>query len=219
MVHNDAVAGIVPFTDNFDDLSNLNGYQFEFRCERCGNGYRSPYQANIKERGKGLLRMASSLFDSAGIDRISNAAESLQYDRGTNSKQKDKALAEAVEAVRDHFRQCRGCGNWVCVDVCWNHDIGQCGNCSPFVAEEVSRAQAAAQLEQIKEKARETDWTESLDMATRAKVTCGSCNAKVEGGKFCPECGEKLTKTSFCSECGAKLNEGVKFCSECGSKQ
>jgi hypothetical protein len=26
----------VPFTDNFSDLSNADGYQFEFRCERCG---------------------------------------------------------------------------------------------------------------------------------------------------------------------------------------
>ena len=30
---------------------------------------------------------------------LSNAAETLNYNRGTNSKQKDKALAEAVEAA------------------------------------------------------------------------------------------------------------------------
>jgi hypothetical protein len=37
------MADIVPFTDNYVDLSNDSGYQFEFRCERCGNGYRSPF--------------------------------------------------------------------------------------------------------------------------------------------------------------------------------
>lgn len=219
MVHNDGVSGIVPFTDNYDDLSNLEGYQFEFRCERCGNGYRSPYQPDVKERGKGFLRAAGSLFGNAGLDRLANAADSLSYDRGTNSKQKDKALAEAVEAVRHNFKQCRGCGNWVCVDVCWNNEVGQCANCSPFVAEEISRAQAAAQVEQIHEKARTIDWTEDLDLTSRAKVKCPSCSATVEGGKFCPECGEKLSKTAFCSECGTELDAGAKFCTECGTKQ
>jgi hypothetical protein len=140
--------GLVPFTDNFNDLSNLNGYQFEFHCERCGNGYRSPFQANRKEQGRGLLRAAGSLVGGKASE-LANVAEQWQYDRGTNSKAKDKALAHAVESVRDEFRQCRGCGDWVCVAVCWNHEVGQCLVCSPSVAEEVSRAQAAAQKDQI----------------------------------------------------------------------
>ena len=128
---------IVPFTDNFSDLSNLEGYQFEFHCERCGNGYRSPYVKNIKEQGRGFLRAANSLLGGK-LNQISGAAETLSYDRGTNSKQKDKALADAVEAVKDQFKQCRGCGNWVCVAVCWNAEVGQCSMCSPFVTEEIS---------------------------------------------------------------------------------
>lgn len=213
------MAGIVPFTDNFDDLSNLEGYQFEFRCERCGNGYRSPYVADVKEKGRGLLRAAGNLFQSSGLDRLSDAADSMQWNRSTNSKAKDKALADAVEAVRDEFKQCRGCGDWVCIHVCWNHEVGQCVQCSPFVAEELSRAQAAAQLEQIKEKVKETDWTEDLDLKNRTKVKCPSCSAVVEGGKFCPECGEGLSKGGFCGECGAGMKAGAKFCTECGSKQ
>jgi len=91
------MAGIVPFTDNFDDLSNMEGYQFEFRCERCGNGYRSPYVPDVKEKGRGLLRAAGSLFGGAA-ESLSNAADRLNYDRGTNSKAKD-ALADAVAAA------------------------------------------------------------------------------------------------------------------------
>jgi ribosomal protein L32 len=120
-----------------------------------------------------------------------NAAQTLSWDRGTNSKAKDKALTAAVEVVRPKFKQCRGCGNWVCADVCWNHEIGQCVVCSPLVAEEISRAQAAAQVEQIRQKTREHDWTSELDLTTRAKVACPSCGAMVEGGKFCAECGTK----------------------------
>lgn len=52
---------IIPFTDNIDDLSNERGYQFEFYCERCGNGYRSPFQDDLKAKGVGLLRAAGGL--------------------------------------------------------------------------------------------------------------------------------------------------------------
>lgn len=208
---------IVPFTDNFRDLSNYEGYQFEFVCERCGNGYRSPYIKDIKETGRGLLRSAGSLLGGR-MAQLSNAAEQLSYDRGTNSKAKDKALGEAVELVRDEFKQCRGCGDWVCAPVCWNHEIGQCLTCSPSVAEEVSRAQAAAQVEQIREKTREVDWTSDLDLQNRAKVSCGSCGAKISGGKFCPECGQPTAKKVFCTNCGTEETSGAKFCSECGEK-
>ncbi|MEY2421284.1 MAG: hypothetical protein QOI95_1351 [Acidimicrobiaceae bacterium] len=211
---------IIAFTDNIRDLSNAEGYQFEFVCERCGNGYRSPYIRDVKERGRGFLRAASSMFGDRveSLGKLSNAAEALQYDRGTNSPQKDKAMKQAVEAVKDQFKQCRGCGNWVCVPVCWNHDIGQCLTCSPSVAEEVSRAQAAAQMRQIRDKAETVDWTEDIDIAERAKVTCPHCQAKIDGGKFCPECGEALSAKKFCGECGAESDAGVKFCAECGTK-
>lgn len=214
--HPAAVSEIIRFTDNIRDLSNENGFQFEFHCERCGNGYRSPYQPNRVEQGRGLLRGVGSLFGGK-LQQISSATQQLQWDRGTNSKAKDKAMKEAVEAVSDQFTQCRGCGDWMCKPVCWNHEIGQCLRCAPSVGDEISKAQAAAQVEQIQQKVRETDWTENLDLTTRAKVTCGSCGERVEGGKFCPSCGDKLTKSAFCTECGNEMPAGAKFCSECGT--
>ena len=206
---------IVPFTDNYQDLSNTDGYQFEFRCERCGNGYRSPFQADLREKGRGLLRAAGGLFGGS-LSNLTNAADSA-LDRGTNSEAKDDALRKAVEEVSPQFRQCRACGNWVCAAVCWNDEIGQCATCSPFVTDELSRAQAAAQVEQIQQKVRETDWTAGIDTTTRAKVACPHCGAAVSGGKFCGECGQKLAATSFCTGCGSELAEGTKFCGECGT--
>jgi hypothetical protein len=211
------VSEIVQFTDNIRDLSNQNGYQFEFVCERCGNGYRSPFISDKKEMGRGLLRSAGNLFGGK-IREFSSAAESWQYDRATNSPAKDRAMRHAVEAVREQFHQCRGCGNWVCDPVCWNHEIGQCLNCSPSVVDELSRAQAAAQVEQINEKVREIDWTSDLDLANRAKVKCPECGAAVDGGKFCASCGAKISKKVFCTECGAEQDDGAKFCSECGAR-
>jgi Double zinc ribbon len=211
--------GMVPFTDNVNDLSNFEGYQFEFFCERCGNGYRSAFMRDQKERGKGFLRGASALLGDRfqSLNKLSNAADSVALDRGTNSPAKDKAMREAVEEIRPQFAQCRACSNWVCKDICWNHDIGQCLNCSPKVEDELSRAQAAAQVEQIQQKVRDVDWTSDLDLAERAKVQCNQCGASVQGGKFCPECGGKLTLTKFCSNCGSELNETARFCGECGT--
>jgi len=37
------MAGEIEFTTNYSDLSTDNGFQFEFRCERCGNGYRTEF--------------------------------------------------------------------------------------------------------------------------------------------------------------------------------
>ena len=206
----------VHFTDNVRDLSNAEGYQFEFVCERCGNGYRSEFVPDKLERGKGLLRSAGSLLGGKVAD-LSNAASQFQWDRATNSKAKDKALAKAVEACKDEFRQCRGCGDWVCKAVCWNEELGQYLTCSPSVAEELSRAQAQAQVEQIQERVREVDWTRDIDIAERAKVTCPSCSAKIDGGKFCPECGTKLARSVFCTNCGTEMPDGAKSCGECGT--
>ncbi|BCJ37739.1 hypothetical protein Athai_52420 [Actinocatenispora thailandica] len=209
---------LVPFTDNVDDLSNTEGYQFEFRCERCGNGYRSPFKRDKVETGRGLLRAVGSLFGGMAED-VSRSVEQWRYDRATNSPAKDRALTEAVTAVRGRFRQCRGCGDWMCVDVCWNDDIGQCLQCAPAVAEEMSRAQAAAQRDQIWEKAQRTDWTEGLDVGHRAVVQCPECAAKVDGGKFCSSCGASLAPKTRCPGCGHDGNRvGALFCAECGSK-
>ena len=36
----------IEFTDNYQDLSTDNGFQFKFFCQGCGNGYMSSWQAN-----------------------------------------------------------------------------------------------------------------------------------------------------------------------------
>jgi hypothetical protein len=202
------------FTDNVRDLSNQDGYQFEFMCERCGNGYRSPFARDKLAFGGKLLRAAGDLMGGNGY-RLSQAASYM--DRGTNSVGKDKAMKAAVETVREEFKQCRGCGDWMCHQVCWNDEIGQCLRCSPAVAEEIARAQAAAQVQQIRTKAETVDWTRGLDISTRAVVTCPTCSAKVDGGRFCSSCGTSLKVAVVCPGCEYTKNaEGAAFCSQCG---
>ena len=213
-----AVADSVPFTDNFSDLSNAQGYQFEFRCERCGNGFRSAFQRDNVETGRSVLRAVGSFFGGTLRD-LSNSADQWRYDRATNSAAKDRALDTAVKEISPNFRQCRGCGDWMCQTQCWNDEIGQCLRCSPSVAEEVARAQSAAQRDQIWEQAREKDWTSAVDVDTRAKLTCPGCGLKTDSGKFCSSCGTSLAMVVKCAGCGNETSKaGAMFCSDCGAK-
>jgi DNA-directed RNA polymerase subunit M/transcription elongation factor TFIIS len=91
--------------------------------------------------------------------------------------------------------------------------------CSPAVAEEVSRAQASAQRDQIWQQATQQDWTKNVDIETRATLSCPSCGSKVGGGKFCSSCGSSLTPAVKCAGCGYADNApGAVFCSEFGTR-
>ncbi len=120
--------GMIPFTDNYQDKSTEYGYQFEFDCERCGNGYSSSSQKSAAGMGGGLLRAASGLFAGAFGRGASTVEEMADMARGAG---RDAALRKAVEEMRPYFHQCHRCGNWVCRDVCWNEQAGLCTACSP----------------------------------------------------------------------------------------
>ena len=68
--------GFTPFTSNYQDLSTNQGYQFEFRCDICGSGYRSEYQKNLLGTGASILGGASNLI--GGLWGARNVADSAQ---------------------------------------------------------------------------------------------------------------------------------------------
>ncbi len=39
------MADKIEFVRNYSDHSTDNGFQFEFTCNRCGNGYKTPFKA------------------------------------------------------------------------------------------------------------------------------------------------------------------------------
>lgn len=212
------MSSAVPFTDNFSDLSNTEGFQFEFRCERCGNGFRSAFQRDTIATGQGLLRSVGNLFGGS-LEELGNAVSNFTLNRSTNSAAKDKALEKAVQEIAPNFAQCRGCGQWVCRDVCWNAHAGQCVNCAPLVEDELSRLQHDAQQEQIRVKLESTDLVGGMDVAADNRHGCPSCGARTApGAKFCAECGTPLAVVTHCPSCGNELGPGAKFCAECGTK-
>lgn len=214
---------LVQFVNNYDDLSTDRGYQFRFRCDRCGNGHMSEFQTSVVGTAGSVLRVASDLF-GGWFNSVGHSSYEIQ--RAVGGGAHDRALSAAVEEGKKHFRQCSRCGKWVCPDVCWNHSAGQCEECAPDFAEEFAsshaQAKAAAVREQLQEKARTTDYVSGVDMSaaaiqTNTGVKCAKCDKSV-AGKFCPDCGAAVARPRHCGQCGTALTAKTRFCPECGEK-
>ena len=55
------MAALIPFTSNYTDVSTYEGYQFEFHCQRCGNGYRSAFRHSVTGFGGRLAALGGGI--------------------------------------------------------------------------------------------------------------------------------------------------------------
>ena len=211
------MAGIVPFTDNYSDHSTEAGYQFEFFCERCGNGYKSGFKASALGIGTKVARGLGGLLGSSGLGNVGYAG--YEAKDLTESQAKDKALREATEEMKPYFKQCHRCGQWVCKEICWNEEYGLCVNDSPKLEQELAAMQSEAQMQQVREKVQDVDFASDVNVERRQVALCPSCGAEAEhSGKFCPNCGQALSLPVTCGRCGTESPRGTKFCPECGNQ-
>lgn len=212
----------VPFTNNYTDNSTREGYQFEFHCQRCGNGYSSSFQHSVMGFGGRMLNLGGGILGGAVGDRASRVGGAAEWMRdGDRGSTRDKALAKAVAEVRDQFEQCHRCGQWVCRRVCWNQERGLCTSCAPKLDHEIAGIQAAVQVEQLNVKLRENSLIGALNTSDQGTGLCPKCGESAGGGKFCQHCGTPLAAApaatkKFCANCGSQLS-GAKFCAECGT--
>lgn len=209
----------IEFTRNYSDQSTDHGFQFEFQCDRCGNGYRTSFKPFALGAVNGALDTASSLlgglFGSAA--NVSGRVTEARRERA-----REEAFIEAVGQIKPSFRQCPRCSSWVCLKSCWNEKRGLCKNCAPDLGVEMSAAQSSRSVEEVwahaamaeeDKKLAEGNWRETI------RASCPECGAALAGNsKFCPECGAKLKTAAFCPECGQKVDPNAKFCGECGHK-
>lgn len=213
--------GNTAFTRNYTDRSNDTGYQFEFHCDKCGNGYRSTFQASALGVGAKIAKGLGSLFGGSPLWAAGNAAEHMKD--GLRGKAWDDAYEKAIGEIRPKFHQCTRCGNWVCPEVCWNEARGLCEACAPDLAEEAAHHQAHIAADQLATKMRDVDLVAGIDPAAQMLSGCPSCKARLQpGAKFCAGCGKPTgaaAKKAFCIGCGAQLAAGAKFCGECGAAQ
>ena len=205
----------IEFTNNYEDLSTDQGFQFKFYCERCGDGFMSSFQTNALGVAGSLLRGASSLLGGV-LGRVGDSAYEVQ--RAVGGPQHDAALRQAVEEVKPLFRKCRRCGDWMCAQTCWNASATMCKQCAPIAEEEESAIRSEHVRTQV---ANDLFLEENRRMSEKGKevaAKCPECGTPTLGKKFCPGCGAKLAAANaFCGECGAKLTPGARFCGECGA--
>ena len=217
------MSNMVPFTNNYTDMSTREGYQFEFHCMRCGNGYASTFQHSVTGFGGRLLRIGGDLLGGDVGQKAAEVGWDAEWMRdGLRGSTRDKALAKAAQEMQAYFNQCHRCGQWVCEQICWNGERGVCTSCAPRLDQEIAGMQAQAQVEQLHQKIQQVDWTPGMNYRDQAVGVCPSCQQETGGGKFCQHCGTSLlaapTPTrKFCGNCGTAVKPGTMFCSECGT--
>lgn len=129
----------IVFVSNYSDLSTDEGFQFEFICNRCGTGYRTPFKGSVTGTISGVLDTASSIL--GGV--FGTAAEvSDRVQSSTWEKAHDDAFREATNEIKPKFIQCPRCSTWVCREQCWNTKKGLCKECAPDLGVEMAAAQA-----------------------------------------------------------------------------
>ncbi len=203
----------ISFSDNYSDLSEREGFQFEFYCERCGDAWRSEFKRYAAGTAGSILDTASSLLGGllGGARDVADRIGDAGY-----RKAHDKAFAEAVEQAKVHFKRCRRCGNYFCAK-CFNPSVNLCTGCAPSVEDEANVAAREAEIEMARQKAQAAVMRGKK--TTDGHVVCEACGARVAMAKFCAECGAKMEIKPLCSACQAELVPGAKFCPECGEKQ
>ncbi len=97
------------FTDNYQDRGTREGYQFEFFCRHCGNGYTSSFQHSVTGFGGRLLRIGGDLVGGTVGQTASQVGWDAEWMRdGLRGSARDKALARAVDRARPPgFCACR----------------------------------------------------------------------------------------------------------------
>ncbi|MEO7110748.1 MAG: zinc ribbon domain-containing protein [Polyangiaceae bacterium] len=160
---------LIAFTKNHQDLSTDRGYQFNFYCDKCGNGFMTSFQASVIGTAGSVLRAAGSIFGGV-VSSAGNGAYEMQ--RAVGGPAHDSAFKAAVEECKGHFCQCRNCGLWVCPEVCWNGQAGQCKACAPDFNTQFASAQAHAKVDaarsQLQQAAQKVDYVQNTDMSAGA---------------------------------------------------
>src|SRR5258705_113432 len=141
----------VEFTRNHRDHSNDQGFQFEFCCDKCGNGWRSGFQTNKLGMAGRFLPAPGGFFGGPPSEPPPAGDHVKDALRG---KAWDDAFAVSVVEGKARFKQCTKCGRWVCPDVCWNAERGLCEECAPDLREAAASIQAHVAVEQLNDKAR-----------------------------------------------------------------
>ena len=212
------------FSDNYEDNSTDEGFQFTFFCDSCREGYKTRFIPS-KSHNKGsffaglgqAISVGASLFGQSGIgnsvergtDILSQKFEGMTPEW---HKEHEEAFMIAQNEAKGYFHRCPKCKSWVC-DNDWNEQEGLCVDCAPRVNVEVAAAKGRKLVQDVEAKAQTT--TVFNGEIESKQTICPNCGKPAGEGKFCNNCGTPLTMLK-CPKCGAKNQAGARFCGECG---
>jgi hypothetical protein len=188
----------IQFTRNHSDHSTDKGYQFEFFCDRCGNGFKSEFKASMTGYATGAIRAAGSIFGGvfgragAGAYEIERAIQGPGHDRhsGASGDQPQFASAEVhALGVPDHLLE----------PAPW-----------PLRARRARNRGRRRSPPRRSGEDRDGDLTRELDSAGAAAPR----RAARPRAKFCLSAGPGRRTTW----CGTKFEAKSRFCPECGQK-
>ncbi|NMB57868.1 MAG: zinc ribbon domain-containing protein, partial [Chloroflexi bacterium] len=94
---------LIEFSRNYNDLSTDTGFQFEFICDRCGSGYKTPFQASATGTITGALNTASNIFGGI-FNSVANISEQVRS--ASWQQARDAAFESAVRQIKPSFVQC-----------------------------------------------------------------------------------------------------------------
>ena len=204
------MAGFTPFTDNYSDLSDQNGYQFEFRCDICGSGYRSEFQrSNLGTASNAAERREQP--HRRPVGRVERGQHGPEPDRprgarrgAEEGRRRDHAQVQAVSA-RPHVGRRDRAGT---------RSAGCASTTRPSWPRRWRPSAPRSRSARCARRCRAT--TQFLgDLSTR-NTMCTSCGKPVGSAKFCPSCGTPVAMAK-CANCGTDLAAGAKFCGSCGT--
>ena len=163
------MAGEIEFTTNYSDLSTDNGFQFEFRCDRCGNGYRTEFDTFELSTATNVLDGAGSML--GGHLRPGGRAWPRGPSRPPGRRPATRRSGRPRRRSVPKFVQCPRCSAWMCREQCWNEKKGLCKQCAPDLGVEMAAAQADKSVEEVWAHAKmaeedkhltEADWREGI---------------------------------------------------------
>ncbi|MDD4600930.1 hypothetical protein SDC9_13643 [bioreactor metagenome] len=90
----------IVFVRNYNDLSTNKGFQFEFYCDRCGTGHRTPFKASVTGTITNVLDAAGSLFGGV-FGQVADVGERVRS--ASWEKAHDQAFTEAIQDLKPDF--------------------------------------------------------------------------------------------------------------------
>ena len=184
------MAGFTPFTSNYTDLSDENGYQFEFRCDICGSGYRSEFIRSNAGHGGQPPRRREQPHRRLLRQRRPTRADRVKdiTDRGA----RDEALKKAANEIMALFTRCPRCNKL------GRRDLLERG------ARPVRRAARRTSPPRWRPSAPRSSSTRCARRCSAETVFSGDTSAR---STVCTNCGKPVGSEKFCSNCGTPTGQ------------